>query len=391
MNERDMSSARTTESMRWFEEEIFISSDHYLARLGEAIDRARHSIDLETYIFELDSVGERFIERLSAAAARGVLVRVIVDGVGSFGSVSRIKARFRAARVALKIYHPVRFTALVRWAFGLVGRDVSAQIVRTLNRRDHRKLCVIDMREAWVGSINISAVHCSASSGQAVWRDTGVRVTGEGVRILRRSFERIWRRQRWRPRAVEAGRAASSAALELVRLNVKQRHRRRNALDLRRRIEGAGQRIWITNAYFVPHGALLRALTAAARRGVDVRILVPQRADVFFMPWVAAYFYEPLLQGGVRVYEYTRAMIHAKTIVIDAWALVGSSNLNQRSLRHDLEVDIVVQQPSSLALLVTSFEDDLAHSVELHAVDWARFSPVRRLVAAVGFAFRRWL
>jgi len=376
----------------WIDEEVFVFSDTYIDRLMGAIDGARHSVDLETYIFELDALGERFVERLRVAAARGVVVRVIVDGIGSYGAATRLKERFREARVGFKIYHPVRFTPLVQWLIGVAGREHSRRWMRSLNRRDHRKMCIIDMREAWVGSINVSAVHSSVSAGAGVWRDTGVRVSGEGVRILRRSFERVWRRRpRWRGARSQQGALASPAALGLVRLNLKRRHRRRNARDLRRRVVGAKQRVWITNAYFVPHGALLRALTAAARRGVDVRVLVPERADVFFMPWVAAYFYEPLLRGGVRVFEYTRAMLHAKAIVIDEWALVGSSNLNQRSLRHDLEVDIVVQQPRSLALLVGSFEDDLGQAVELRSVEWGRFSLVRRVVGAIAFALRRWL
>jgi cardiolipin synthase len=376
----------------WIEEEVFVSSDAYLDRLSTALDGARHAIDLEVYIFQLDALGEKFADRLSAAAARGVVVRVVVDGIGSFGSIARLSERFCAAGVGFKVYHPVRFAPLMSWLIGLAGGDRSRRWMRTLNRRNHRKVCIIDMREAWVGSINISAVHCSRSSGAEVWRDTGVRVRGEGVRILRRSFERVWRRRlQWRSPGDRSTTVASPAAIGLVRLNVKQRHRRRNARDLVQRVGAARQRVWITNAYFVPHGSLLRALAAAAKRGVDVRVLVPERADVFFMPWVAAYFYERLLRGGVRLFEYTRSMLHAKSIVIDDWGLIGSSNLNQRSLQHDLEVDLVVQQPGSLALLGESFEDDLRHAVELRSVEWGRFSLVRRVGGAIAFALRRWL
>jgi cardiolipin synthase len=139
----------------------------------------------------------------------------------------------------------------------------------------------------------------------------------------------------------------------LVRLNTRRALRRENYLDLLVRILGAKRRIWIENAYFVPDGALIRALKVAAESGVDVKIVVPAISDVFFIPWVTAAFNLGLLRAGVKVFEYNKGMMHAKTVLIDDWGLVGSSNLNHRSLFHDLEADLVLADESACLSQVT--------------------------------------
>ncbi len=377
----------------WRDEEVFIDGDTYFERLLGAIESARHTIELEMYIFTNDPLALRFIEALRSAGQRGVVVRVLFDGVGSYGSIIANRDRLIESGVGVRVYHPVRFAPFFWRLLGLPRTSPLRRLFATLNRRNHRKVCIIDMREAWLGSMNISAVHSRALSGAKAWRDTAIRVSGNGVRDLRRAFERVWysslerrrwsRARRWTARTVRYP--------ERVRLNWKSRQRRRNYRNVITRIKRAEGRVWITSAYFVPHGSLLRALAGAAARGVDVRLLVPRFSDVFFMPWLGAYFYAPLLQGGVRIFEYLPAMLHAKSVLIDDWALVGTSNLNQRSLRHDLEVDIVLSKSSSLALLARAFDDDLKNAVELRPLDLSGRPWWQRWIARVGFMYRRWL
>ncbi|KZZ13905.1 hypothetical protein A3758_28475 [Oleiphilus sp. HI0118] len=158
------------------------------------------------------------------------------------------------------------------------------------------------------------------------------------------------------------------------------------------KIWGAKQRILITNAYFVPENTLLRALVGAAKKGVRVSIILPEESDVFFMPWVAAYFYRVLLSAGAKIYEYTPAMLHAKTIVIDDWCTIGSSNLNHRSFRHDLEVDYIVQTDDARAQLLQDFESDIAQSTEQRLEDLGKKKTWRLLLGAVILLlFGRWL
>jgi cardiolipin synthase len=379
--------------MSWRREEIYVEGDGFFEALLGAIAQARHTIELEMYIFTTDPLARRFVAALKEARRRGVSVRVLLDGVGSYGSIAANRDELRGAGVEVRVYHPVRLAALFRRLLGLPSSSPLRRFFATLNRRNHRKVCIIDMREAWLGSINISAVHSRQQSGEKAWRDTAVRLSGVGVRDLRRAFERVWyspaERRRWsRTRRWAAGRVRVP---ERVWLNWKGRQRRRNFREIIERINRAEQRIRITNAYFVPHGALLRALTRAAQRGVDVQLLVPRSSDVFFMPWLSAYFYEPLLRGGVHIFEYARSMLHAKSVLIDGWALVGTSNLNQRSLRHDLEVDVVLSKPSSLALLEEAFDADIGEAGELYPLDLRRRPWWQRLVARIGFMCRQWL
>ncbi|MCM2323553.1 MAG: phospholipase D-like domain-containing protein [Oligoflexia bacterium] len=146
--------------------------------------------------------------------------------------------------------------------------------------------------------------------------------------------------------------------------------------------------MWITNAYFAPDILLARALRVAAWGGADVRVLVPKKSDIFFMPWVTEAFYHHLLRAGVRVYEFLPSILHAKTLLIDDWGTIGSSNLNHRSLLHDLEADFVVGHHESIDALATLFEEDLRQSREIFLGEWKGLPLSRRMVAKILLFFR---
>jgi cardiolipin synthase len=342
---------------RWDEEALLFDGDAYFPELITAIDLANHSVELETYIFETDLIGCEIELALIRAAARGLKVRLLVDGIGSLGWISSRLLIVAKEGVEIRVYHPVRHFLFSRqWS--------------KINRRTHRKMCLIDDQTAFVGSINIAQCHSQKTIGPNAWRDTGVKVKGPGLIDLKNAFEHAWARARgangqrhwietlkllptWRPKSV------------LVRLNYTRRIRRRSFRAFLARIRGAKKRIFVTNAYLAPSHPVIRALTRAARRGVDVRILVPQKSDVFFMPWVATSYYRRLLKAGVRIYEFRPRFLHAKSVIIDNWAVVGTSNLNSRSLLHDLEVDIVLSRATTIETLREKFEDDLSHAEEI--------------------------
>jgi cardiolipin synthase len=149
------------------------------------------------------------------------------------------------------------------------------------------------------------------------------------------------------------------------------------------RLVGAQKRIWITNAYFVPDGSLLRVLSVVAREAVDVKVLVPAFSDVVFMPWVASAFHLGLLKAGVRVFEYTGSVLHAKTMLIDDWGLIGSSNLNHRSLLHDLEVDIVIPNEDVRQAMEEQFVKDLESAKEITLENWDNRPFIERLIGRI--------
>jgi cardiolipin synthase len=226
-----------------------------------------------------------------------------------------------------------------------------------MNRRNHRKLVLID-GVAWVGSFNITADHCSVKWKGRGWRDTGIKVAGPPVELIAASFEQVWQR-----------RFSKLPQNPWLRLNLTRLMRWQANSDLRRRIRTARTRIWITSAYFVPRTRIAVALAAAARRGVDVRILVPAVSDIFFAPRVARLYSVLLCRAGVHFLEYSPTVLHAKSAIIDDWSFVGSSNFNHRSVIHDLELDVVLSSPESKKRLAEQFLIDSSRSVETQGHD----------------------
>lgn len=265
------------------------------------------------------------------------------------------------------------------------------QLMRRLNSRNHRKVCIIDAEVALLGSMNVCDAHLASIVGVAAWRDTGVVVEGDPVSRLVDGFEAIWGGPLRRLRQRLKLRRSRKRGARLIRLNSSRRERKENYVDLLFRIVNATEKIWITNAYFVPDGSLVRALRAAAQGGVDVRIMVPGFSDVIFMPWIASAFHLGLLKAGVRIFEYRRSILHAKTMVIDSWGLVGSSNLNHRSLLHDLEVDVVVKTDEARNVVERQFIEDMGNSVEVTLETWSHRPYIERILGRLLLLFRRLL
>lgn len=381
---------------RWLSEQVTADFDAYLNGLERDLAEAQRLILLEVYILGDDAIATRIENALIAAAKRGVQVLLSVDGIGSAEWIDRRAGRLSRRGVQVRIYHPppwqvARFSIPTRQRLAVAGRWI-----RYVNRRNHRKVCVIDGRVAWVGSMNLTREHSASFAGTSAWRDTVARVEGDGVRILMRAFIAAWRHA-WR---VVGERLYPSFSLQsshlpqpldgLVRLNHGIRMRRRYYRDLIARITHARQRVWIANAYFVPQGSLIEALGAAAANGADVRVIVPASSDVWFMPFVAATFADALARVGVRLYQYQPRMLHAKTMLIDEWISIGSTNLNNRSLRHDLEADVVLCAPTSLQAVEGILTEDIAQAVDItataHRPPWWVL-----LIGNVMLLARRWI
>lgn len=352
----------------WKTEKIFFANEKYHAELEKRISAAEKSIDLEVYIFQYDKVGKLIAAALCAAAHRGVKVRVLVDAVGSATATDKLAKQFVKAGVHFNTYNPFRFWQV--W-----------KIFRNSNHRNHRKICVIDQQGAFVGSANIMVDD---------WKETTAYVEGPKVRQLSAAFEKAWfRHQLFRSR--KHLRLFAKYEPAPIRLNDSLRRRTLNYLDFLRRIQECQTRVWLGNAYFAPDFRLVKQLCRAAQRGVDVQLLVPRHSDVFFMPWVTSTYYYGLLQAGVRIFEYQPCFYHAKIRIIDDWMLIGSSNLNHRSLLHDLEVDIQVVLPENQLLLEKDLSKDLKSSDEITLKDLARISWLKRSLARVFLLFKYWL
>lgn len=364
---------------RWEVEEVFHDGDAFFNAVEDAINQATRSIDFETYIFASDRVGHRVFSALARAAGRGVEVRLLVDAIGSSSFTRTFHDAAIRAGVRVKVYNELPWRLSGRAIFERGWRVW--RFLRRLNNRTHRKLCVVDREVAFAGSINVTDFHLSSLYKELAWRDTAIKVRGLDVEALAQSFDDIWggRLRRLR-RRLGRKRVRDSP---LVRLNVSSRQRKESYLDLLVRLVGARRRIWITNAYFVPDGSLLRVLAVVARENVDVRVLVPAFSDVVFMPWVASAFHLGLLRAGVRVFEYHGSILHAKTMLIDDWGLIGSSNLNHRSLLHDLEVDLVVSQEGARKSLEDQFVKDESLAREVTIENWKNRPRIERLIGRI--------
>ena len=354
------------------QEKLFFNGQTYFDSLLNDIDNAKQSIDIEAYIFDLDKLGKTIIASLEAAAKRDVKVRVLVDGAGTPQWGGNLIKNLEQNGAQTRIFHPFPWR-LWQWSRSYVSVPAllkSIYLLLKINSRNHRKVCIIDKTIVYIGSFNICQNHLDKSLTDKGWRDTGVRLENANIVDLYQAFEAAWNHIPIQERIKYFFRHIYTNPI--IRLN-NTRHRRRILYkDLLTRIKKAKTRIWITNAYFVPDNFLLKKIKDAARSGVDVRILLPNKSDVAFMPWASKAFYENLLKTGIRIFEYQPSMLHAKTLVLDDWMLIGSSNLNHRSLMHDLEVDVNIRQNESKVALEKQFALDLTEANEILLNTWQK-------------------
>jgi cardiolipin synthase A/B len=327
-----------------------------------AIEGARDYVHLETYILVADRTGRRFGEALIGRARAGVQVRLLYDALGSIGLSADFLAELRHAGVRVAEYNPV---APWRARFGL-------------NQRDHRKILVVDGRCGFTGGLNISDDYAAVEDGGAGWHDMHCRIEGPAVAELERLFRRTWIKAGgdvFPPVEPLAAESVVGADTALARIFGNEGLRKRT--PIRRvylhAIRRAQQTIAITNAYFIPDRGIRRALVNAVKRGVQVRVVVPSRSDVPAVQWATRHLYTRLLKAGVHVYEWAGRMVHAKTAVIDEiWSTVGSSNLDYRSLKVNLEVVAIVIDRNFGRRMAEQFVLDVAESDEVRLDVWRR-------------------
>jgi cardiolipin synthase len=344
----------------------------------EAIRRARRYIRLETYMFITDAVGELFGQALAEAAERGVHVKVLYDAVGSWTSRRSFFDGLRARGVDIRAFKP----------FSL------SRGLRHLLRRDHRKILVVDGEVAFTGGVNISANWAPEGQGSA-WRDDVLRIEGPAVHELERRFLATWRmmfQDRIRrlatglrhftpraPRRGQVGLAVLSSRRSIHRAYLHAIHRARSS-------------VLIAAAYFIPDRRMVAALREASKRGVEVHLLLNARSDHPFLEFATRAFYEKLLASGIRIFEWQRGVLHAKTAVVDGvWGTIGSFNLERLSLAFNHEVNAVFADPRLGRQLEESFRTDCGNCREVTLADFRRRPLWQKALERVLYAFRKML
>lgn len=341
------------------------STEHYPAWLA-AIGSAAHKIYFENYIVADDRIGREFVAALAARARAGVRVRAIYDWIGARGAASRRLWRpLTEAGGEVRCFNPPRLASPFGWL-----------------TRDHRKMIAVDGRVGFVTGLCVSEKWNGTSSpGGEPWRDTGVEVQGPAVADIERAFAEVWATIGSPiPPAELVERESLARAGEMMVRVLATAPNTASLYRFDQLIASIARRtLWLTDAYFLGVAVYVQALCAAARDGVDVRLLVPGTSDLPVLSSLSRAGYRPLLEAGIRVFEWNGAMLHAKTAVADGrWARVGSSNLNLASWLANYELDIAVEDHAFAAQTEAMYVDDLARSTEIVLSARNRVRPTAR-------------
>jgi cardiolipin synthase len=326
--------------------------ENYPAWLN-AIASAKLHIHFESYIVHGDDVGQEFAEALLAKAREGVRVRLLYDWLGGFGKTPRrFWKRLRSGGVEVRCYNPPQFDSPLGWL-----------------SRDHRKTMVVDGNIGYITGLCVGRMWVGDPAKKLdPWRDTGVEVRGPAVADISKAFAQIW--------------AASGEAIPEHELVLAKPLSPAGDVNLRVvatvpataaifRLDQlfsalAQKRLWLTDAYYAGTTPYVQALRSAAKDGVDVRLLVPGGTDIPLLRPLSRAGYRPLLEAGVRVFEWNGSMLHAKTAVVDGrWARVGSSNLNIASWQGNYEMDVVVEDTGFAEQMEQMYLEDLENATEI--------------------------
>lgn len=358
--------------------EVLTNGPSFYSAELDAIRAARRSINLEAYIFQKGVISSQYVQAMAERARAGVQVNLVID---AFGSLSATKAFFKPLTDA---------GGKVRRYNGLAWYRLSR-----LDNRTHRELLIVDGKIGFIGGAGIADQWYSGKNGKPRWRDTVVRVEGEAVPNLQSTFAENWL-------------AASGELLvgetyfpeidcphptTILVINstptVGGSTRARVLFQLL--LSTAKQNIWITTPYFLPDRSLMQELCRAVERGVKVRILVPGRkSDHLVTRSTSRGGYGKLLEAGAEVYEYQPAMIHAKVMCVDSlWAVVGSTNFDNRSFGLNDEVNLVVRDAAVAHRLESDMEADLKQSRRISLEEWRHRAVTERATELLGWVFER--
>ena len=360
------------------------------AAMFRAVENARDHINIETYIMEdiEDETGRKFADLLLQKQADGVQVNLIYDSVGSYATPAAFFQRLRDGGIQVVEFNPINpLKARGKWR---------------LAKSDHRKILIVDGKIAITGGVNISQVYSSSLSGrekeegeQMPWRDTDVQIEGPAVAEFQKLFLDTWQRQEgailaqghYFPALKEEGQA-------LVRVlgSTPGEANRLTFIMYVVAITFAENSLHMTNAYFVPDTQTVEALTDAAKRGVDVKIILPGTTDSSLVQFAGQYYYTDLLKSGVKLYKRRNALLHAKTLVIDGiWSTVGSTNMDFWSFSSNDEVNAVILSSEFAAEMEKMFAQDLTESDEVRWQDWKRRPLSLKVKEWFSHLFARWL
>ncbi len=343
--------------------QLLVDGEATYNAIFEAVRNASHHIHLEYYIYEPDTTGTALRDLLIEKARAGVKVRLLVDGIGSSRLNKKFIAPLLAAGAEIAFFHHFRFSQLVR---------------PLLNLRTHRKIVICDGSTGFTGGLNITDEEDERIQANA-YHDTHIKLTGNAVHSLQLVFLEDWLYATGLPAFFETHsyfplQPLGDHSLQILASGPDNEWEVIHRLNLGA-IHSARERVWLTTPYFVPTEPALFALTSAALRGIDVRLLVPRISDSRMVTAAARSYFDELMHAGVKIWEYTDRMLHSKTIVIDGnFSMIGTANFDARSFRLNFEVCAAIYSPAMNQEMARQFETDLLASVAVPRNRKLRFS-----------------
>ena len=358
------------------------------AAMFKAIQNAKDHINLESYIIEDDETGRKFADLLLQKQAEGVQVNLIYDSVGSMNTPASFFQRLRDGGIQVVGFNPINpLKAREKWG---------------LTHRDHRKILIVDGKVAIIGGINISEVYSSSpfrrkqnEKAPIHWRDTDIQIEGPAVAEFQKLFLDTWLKQKG-PKLSERNyfpdlKEAGNALVRVVGSTPGETNRIPFIVYVSA-ITFAEHSIHMTNSYFIPDDQIVKALTDAAERGVDVKIILPGITDSQLALYAQRYYYSELLKSGVKLYEHSTSLLHAKTAVVDkVWSTVGSTNMDYLSLLNNDEVNAVILSHEFAVEMEKMFVRDLADSRQIQWDEWKKRPLLPRIREWFVNLFVRWL
>lgn len=347
--------------------ELMVDGETFFPRMLSEIDQARHSLLLEFYFVTPGMIAEKFIAALIEARQRGVMVKLIVDGFGAYRFIRADSQRLQKAGIDLVVYNPL-----------------SALKLTHNFARDHRKLMVVDQQVAFIGGTGLSDVYWLSEAQGSPWHELMARVEGPVVADAVNLFNQLWQRctAQQLPSAASLGQPCGDADVRLR--TVQGLYQQDIKSSFLHRVNRAEDKVWLMTAYFLPSFSIRHALRSAAKRGVDVRLIIA--GPYTDQPWVfhaSKRFYRRLLAAGVKIYEYQPRFLHAKMAVVDDWATLGSCNLDHWNLRWNLEANLEIRHSESVQRMSEIFSSDLHHCIEITYDVWQKRPWHRRLKEVV--------
>ncbi|GFO64963.1 phospholipase D-like domain-containing protein [Geomonas paludis] len=347
---------------------LYRYGSEFFGALLEALPQATESICLEFYTIADDDTGRMVADALIAAASRGVRVYVLYDYIGCFDTPAAFFRRLARGGVTCAPFNPPPFRRGIAW----------------FDKRDHRKIVIIDGWRVFTGGMNIADVYSGFGKKKTKWRDVGLRIEGEAGLELLRLFRETWTEEVGVPPV-----GTDPAPLPELDGDAKVMvvnggpHQKRSFIRsaFRVAIAGASESVTIASPYFIPGPRVIRSMLRAAGRGVRVRLLLPYKSDVPLVRLVSRTYYGQLLKNGIEIHEMDRAVLHAKVLIIDGdWTMVGSANMDLRSFHRNYELNVVVDSHDFGAQVVDMLETDFAGTrrIVLHEHE-RRGWPVRLL------------